>query len=48
MWSADRFAKGTAAEGTTSKLFVGKMKSYVKCVNVEFESSQTKEFYGNE
>jgi ubiquitin carboxyl-terminal hydrolase 7 len=44
--AADRFAKGTAAEGTINKLFVGKMKSYVKCVNVEYESSRTEEFYG--
>ena len=38
--------KGTAAEGAINKLFVGKMKSYIKCVNVEFESARTEEFYG--
>jgi ubiquitin carboxyl-terminal hydrolase 7 len=38
--------KGTAAEGAINKLFVGKMKSYIKCVNVEYESARTEEFYG--
>ncbi|KAJ3862479.1 hypothetical protein EV359DRAFT_74151 [Lentinula novae-zelandiae] len=36
--------KGTIAEGAIAKLFVGKMKSYIKCVNVEYESSRTEEF----
>jgi ubiquitin carboxyl-terminal hydrolase 7 len=36
--------KGTKAEGAISKLFVGKMKSYIKCVNVEFESSVFEDF----
>ena len=39
--------KGTAAEGAINKLFVGKMKSYIKCVNVEYESARTEEFYGS-
>ena len=38
--------KGTQAEGSINKLFVGKMKSYIKCVNVEFESARSEEFYG--
>jgi ubiquitin carboxyl-terminal hydrolase 7 len=42
------FAKGTAEEGTINKLFVGKMKSYVKCINVEYESSQLQQFFGKE
>ncbi|KAF8343945.1 cysteine proteinase [Cantharellus anzutake] len=37
--------KETDAEGAINKLFVGKMKSYIKCVNVEFESARTEEFY---
>ncbi|KAG8830769.1 hypothetical protein FRC17_004264 [Serendipita sp. 399] len=37
--------KGTAAEGAINKLFVGKMKSYIRCVNVDFESSRSEEFY---
>ncbi|KAG9126664.1 hypothetical protein FRC07_002537 [Ceratobasidium sp. 392] len=37
--------KGTPAEGAINKLFLGKMKSYIKCVNVDFESSRTEDFY---
>ncbi|KAH6918657.1 ubiquitin carboxyl-terminal hydrolase 5 [Coprinopsis sp. MPI-PUGE-AT-0042] len=36
--------KGTKAEGAIQKLFVGKMKSYIKCVNVDYESSRIEEF----
>ncbi|KAJ7285909.1 hypothetical protein C8J57DRAFT_1496609 [Mycena rebaudengoi] len=36
--------KGTKAEGAINKLFVGKMKSYIKCVNVDYESFRTEEF----
>ncbi|KAI6131824.1 hypothetical protein EV401DRAFT_1917805 [Pisolithus croceorrhizus] len=36
--------KGTKAEGAIAKLFVGKMKSYIKCVNVDYESSKIEEF----
>ncbi|KAH9981229.1 ubiquitin carboxyl-terminal hydrolase 5 [Lactifluus volemus] len=38
------FNRGTRAEGAIAKLFVGKMKSYIKCVNVDFESSRIEEF----
>jgi len=38
--------KGTKAEGAIAKLFVGKMKSYIKCVNVDYESSRIEEFNG--
>ncbi|RXW23380.1 hypothetical protein EST38_g2471 [Candolleomyces aberdarensis] len=38
--------KGTKAEGAIQKLFVGKMKSYIKCVNVDYESSRSEEFKG--
>lgn len=37
--------KGTDADGAISDLFVGKMKSYLRCVNVEYESSRTEDFY---
>ena len=37
--------KGTVADGAITNLFVGKMKSYVKCVNVDFESSRVEDFY---
>ncbi len=38
--------QGTLADGAITKLFVGKMKSYIKCVNVDFESSRMEDFYG--
>lgn len=37
--------KGTEAEGAISKLFKGTMKSYVRCLHVDFESSRQEEFY---
>lgn len=36
--------KGTPAEGTYSKLFVGKMESFVKCNNVNYASSRIENF----
>lgn len=42
----DPFSQGTQAEGAITKLFVGKMKSYIKCVNVDYESSRIEEFNG--
>jgi ubiquitin carboxyl-terminal hydrolase 7 len=40
--------QGTQADGAITKLFVGKMKSYIKCVNVDFESSRMEDFNGIE
>lgn len=37
--------KGTAVDGFLSKLFVGQMVSYIKCLNVPFESSVTENFW---
>ncbi|KAF9583319.1 hypothetical protein BGW38_009760, partial [Lunasporangiospora selenospora] len=37
--------KGTHAEGAIQNLFVGKMKSYIKCINVDYESSRVENFY---
>jgi ubiquitin carboxyl-terminal hydrolase 7 len=37
--------KGTPADGAISKLFEGKMKSYIKCMNVDFESSRVEDYY---
>ncbi|CCE65580.1 hypothetical protein TPHA_0L02290 [Tetrapisispora phaffii CBS 4417] len=37
--------KGTKVEGKLSELFVGKMKSYIKCKNVDYESSRVEEFW---
>lgn len=35
----------TPAEGTIKEIFVGKTKSYIKCINVDYESSKSEEFY---
>ncbi|KAI8905738.1 cysteine proteinase [Powellomyces hirtus] len=37
--------KGTKAEGAISRLFVGKMKSYIRCIGVPYESSRMEDFY---
>ncbi|WVO13321.1 hypothetical protein L204_100935 [Cryptococcus depauperatus] len=37
--------KGTPAEGSIPKLFKGQMKNYIKCIDVDFESSVVEEFY---
>ncbi|KAI8991002.1 hypothetical protein BDF20DRAFT_903898 [Mycotypha africana] len=37
--------KGTPADGAISKLFEGKMKSYIKCINVDYESSRVENYY---
>jgi len=37
--------KGTPAEGSIPRLFKGMMKNYIKCINVDFESSVVEEFY---
>ncbi|CAG8737552.1 19364_t:CDS:10, partial [Gigaspora margarita] len=37
--------KNTNADGAITRLFVGKMKSYVKCVNVDYESSRVEDYY---
>lgn len=37
--------KGTKIEKKLNDVFVGKMKSYIKCVNVPYESSREEEFW---
>ena len=37
--------KGTEAESALNSMFVGKMKTYLKCINVDYESSRTEEFW---
>jgi ubiquitin carboxyl-terminal hydrolase 7 len=32
--------KGTKAEGTVEKLFQGKIRNFIKCVNIDFESNR--------
>lgn len=35
----------TPVEGKLNDIFVGKMKSYIKCVNVDYESSRVEDFW---
>jgi ubiquitin C-terminal hydrolase len=37
--------KGTAVDGYAKELFCGKARSYIRCINVEYESSREEEFY---
>ncbi|KAI9485995.1 MAG: hypothetical protein EXX96DRAFT_547274 [Benjaminiella poitrasii] len=37
--------KNTPADGAIKNLFVGRMKSYIKCINVKFESSRSEDYY---
>ena len=37
--------KGTEADNALPNMFVGKMKTYLKCINVEYESSRTEDFW---
>ena len=37
--------KGTPAEKTLSDLFVGRMKTYIDCIHVDFESSRPEDFW---
>lgn len=37
--------KGTEVEGALNELFVGKMKSYIRCINVDYESSRVEDFW---
>ncbi|KAF2754027.1 cysteine proteinase [Pseudovirgaria hyperparasitica] len=37
--------KGTEAQDALSKMFLGKMKTYISCINVPYESSRTEDFW---
>ncbi|ORX62673.1 cysteine proteinase [Hesseltinella vesiculosa] len=37
--------KGTPADGAIKKLFLGRMKSYIRCINVNYESSRSEDYY---
>jgi ubiquitin carboxyl-terminal hydrolase 7 len=41
----DEKMKGTEAEGALTKMFVGKMKTYISCINVDYESSRLEDFW---
>lgn len=38
--------QGTKAEGAIQHLFMAKMKSYIKCVDVDYESARSENYYG--
>lgn len=38
--------KGTPADGAIQYLFAGKYKTYLKCINVDYESSREETFLG--
>lgn len=37
--------KGTEVEGKLSDIFVGRMRSFIKCINVNYESSRVEDFW---
>ena len=37
--------KGTEIDGCLNDIFVGKMKSFIRCINVDYESSRTEDFW---
>lgn len=37
--------KGTEADKALEKMFLGKMKTYISCINVDYESSRIEEFW---
>lgn len=41
----DEKMKGTEAQGALERMFVGKMKTYISCINVAYESSRMEEFW---
>ncbi|KAL5464951.1 hypothetical protein PMIN06_000904 [Paraphaeosphaeria minitans] len=41
----DEKMKGTEAQGALERMFVGKMKTYISCINVAYESSRIEEFW---
>jgi ubiquitin carboxyl-terminal hydrolase 7 len=37
--------KGTEIDGCLNNIFVGKMSSFIRCINVDYESSRTEDFW---
>jgi ubiquitin carboxyl-terminal hydrolase 7 len=37
--------KGTPAEKALPEMFVGKTKTYISCINVDYESSRVEDFW---
>lgn len=45
MESLEQKMKGTEAENSLAKMFVGKTKTYIKCINVEYTSERIEDFW---
>ncbi|CAZ81196.1 unnamed protein product [Tuber melanosporum] len=45
MESLEQKMKGTEAENSLTKLFVGKTKTYIKCINVDYTSERIEDFW---
>ena len=45
MDNLDAKMKGTSAEGALERMFVGKMKTYISCINVDYESSRIEDYW---
>ncbi|KAG5358991.1 Ubiquitin carboxyl-terminal hydrolase 21 [Yarrowia sp. C11] len=45
MDSLENSMKGTKVEGALTELFVGQMKSFIRCVDVDYESSRSEDFW---
>jgi ubiquitin carboxyl-terminal hydrolase 7 len=45
LYKLEEFMKGTVVEGVVKYLFSGKVTSYIRCVNVPYESKREEEFY---
>lgn len=45
MESLEEKMKGTKAENALANMFVGKMKTYIECINVQYESSRIEDFW---
>lgn len=37
--------KGTPVEGTIQRLFEGSIRSYIKCINVDYTSAREETYY---
>ncbi|KAF2626733.1 cysteine proteinase [Macroventuria anomochaeta] len=45
MDNLDAKMKGSVAEGALERMFVGKMKTYISCINVDYESSRIEDYW---
>lgn len=45
MESLEQKMKGTEAENSLTKMFVGKTKTYIKCINVDYSSERIEDFW---